>query len=195
MLTQEQVNNWKDFAFRMAKACFADSDRPPLNWIISEIQSVFDEIGDDACLYLSWDRVHPYPEGHKYHGVDYLGMRKGPGYLCDLLSEMVEQQIWDRPYRFATQEQAAKLDELWDGGEDQRDEGDELREEIIEEWSGPVHSCIRAGLDMVAEQSAGVVGFEMGDLLKMYPEGLPDWLAREFTVDLTTLPAETPILL
>lgn len=39
-----------------------------------------------------------------------------------------------------------------------------------------IECCIRAGLDMAAEASAGVLGFDVGDLRRMYPEGFPDWL-------------------
>jgi len=42
-----------------------------------------------------------------------------------------------------------------------------------------LHTAIRAGLDMVVPDymvSAGVLGFTIGDLREMYPEGLPDWL-------------------
>ncbi len=38
----------------------------------------------------------------------------------------------------------------------------------------------RAGLDMASEPSAGVVGFTIGDLRRMYPEGLPEWIAGGF---------------
>lgn len=45
-----------------------------------------------------------------------------------------------------------------------------------EQWASPVHCCIRAGLDMAAEPSAGVVGFTAGDIRRMYPDGVPEWL-------------------
>ncbi len=42
-------------------------------------------------------------------------------------------------------------------------------------------SCIRAGFDMAVEPSAGVIGFTVGDLRRMYPRGIPSWLMNEFT--------------
>lgn len=36
--------------------------------------------------------------------------------------------------------------------------------------------CIRAGLDMAAEPSGGVLGFTAGDVRAMYPEGVPEWM-------------------
>ncbi|WP_125901022.1 hypothetical protein [Methylobacterium indicum] len=49
-----------------------------------------------------------------------------------------------------------------------------------------VSCCIRAGLDMAAEPSAGVVGFTVGDLRRMYPLGLPAWVAMHFTTPITS---------
>ena len=45
-----------------------------------------------------------------------------------------------------------------------------------EQWGGPVRCCVRAGLDFASEPSAGVLGFTAGDLRRMYPEGVPDWV-------------------
>ncbi len=57
------------------------------------------------------------------------------------------------------------------------DEKEDLyREQWDDQWGGPVHCCIRAGLDMAANPSGGVVGFTIGDLRKMYPEGVPEWV-------------------
>lgn len=52
----------------------------------------------------------------------------------------------------------------------------ERGEKVIERWMGPATCCIRAGLDCASEPSAGVVGFTAGDLRRMYPEGVPDWV-------------------
>ncbi len=45
-----------------------------------------------------------------------------------------------------------------------------------EQYGGPVRCCIRAGLDMASAPSAGVVGFTAGDLRRMFPEGVPEWV-------------------
>ena len=44
-----------------------------------------------------------------------------------------------------------------------------------------VQCCIRAGLDVASVPSAGVLGFTVGDLRRMYPLGLPGWIAGFFT--------------
>lgn len=51
-------------------------------------------------------------------------------------------------------------------------------EQWDQQWGGPVHCCIRAGLDCASAPSAGVLGFTAGDLRRMYPEGVPDWISQ-----------------
>jgi len=49
-------------------------------------------------------------------------------------------------------------------------------EQFLDQWLGPVVCCIRAGIDCACESSAGVLGFTAGDLRRMFPEGVPDWV-------------------
>ena len=49
-------------------------------------------------------------------------------------------------------------------------------EQWDEQFGGPIRCCIRAGLDCASAPSAGVVGFNAGDIRAMYPEGVPEWL-------------------
>ena len=48
-----------------------------------------------------------------------------------------------------------------------------------------VSSCVRARLDVAVEPSAGVVGFDVGTLRRMYDGELPPWVAEWFTPPLT----------
>lgn len=70
-----------------------------------------------------------------------------------------------------------------------------------EQWVTPVTCCIRAGLDMASAPSAGVVGFTVGDLKRMYPEGIPAWVSEGMTngdgkpVDLNAEPASAGVWL
>lgn len=43
-----------------------------------------------------------------------------------------------------------------------------------------IQCCLRAGLDVAVEPSAGVCGFTAGDIRRMYPEGVPDWIKAFF---------------
>jgi len=52
--------------------------------------------------------------------------------------------------------------------------GEEL--ERANRFATQVSCCIRAGIDRASSPSAGVVGFTVGDLRRMYPDGLPDWV-------------------
>ena len=52
-----------------------------------------------------------------------------------------------------------------------------------------VSCCIRAGLDRASRPSGGVIGFTVGDLRRMYPEGLPDWVISGYEPPITP---ETP---
>ena len=62
----------------------------------------------------------------------------------------------------------------------------ELRDGSLEtRFSNQVSCCIRAGLDVAAEPSAGVVGFDVGMLRRMYPRGIPDWVNEGFNVPIT----------
>ena len=54
------------------------------------------------------------------------------------------------------------------------------QEQFQAQWMGPILSCLRAGIDVAVEPSAGVVGFTAGDIRQMYPEGLPLWLLDVF---------------
>lgn len=52
-------------------------------------------------------------------------------------------------------------------------------------FSNQVSCCIRAGLDQASSPSCGVLGFTVGDLRRMYPEGLPDWVTDGFEPPIT----------
>ncbi|NTG07179.1 hypothetical protein [Rhizobium rhizogenes] len=56
-------------------------------------------------------------------------------------------------------------------------------------FENQVSCCIRAGLDCASEPSCGVIGFTVGDLRRMYPEGVPDWVTAGYQPPIT---ASTP---
>lgn len=56
-------------------------------------------------------------------------------------------------------------------------------------FANQVSCCIRAGLDLASSPSGGVLGFTVGDLRRMYPEGLPGWVIEGYEPPIT---AETP---
>lgn len=52
-------------------------------------------------------------------------------------------------------------------------------------FANQVSCCIRAGLDRASSPSCGVVGFTVGDLRRMYPEGLPRWVTKGYQPPIT----------
>lgn len=50
-----------------------------------------------------------------------------------------------------------------------------------DQWADPVKACLRAGLDIASAPSAGVCGFTAGHIRRMYPEGVPEWVAVFFS--------------
>jgi hypothetical protein len=183
----------------MAKACYVDSEEPSLEWILDSLDCIFTEIKDDLSLYTSWDETEPYAEDHKY-----FDSRNKPLLLSSLISEGIENEIYARIHRHSTEKELKVLEKLWEQrGKDKRLEAyDNLRNQIVERWSSPVHCCLRAGIDVAKSPSAGVVGFVVGDLKKMYPEGIPDWICSRWIdkrtglqADLNALPDDWDIVL
>jgi hypothetical protein len=173
---------WKDFSIRMAKACYSKRQNPCLSDVLDDIESFF-EYGvseEYADLYVDWDSSKNFP-----------GQKDGPGCACDIASEICDG-LWGQAYNLATTKQRRLLDYYWE--RQQYDEYDEIREKVVDRWESPMYCCVRSGMDFAYSQSAGVAGFTVGDLLAMYPEGLPDWLKDQWTADITQVPADTHIL-
>lgn len=158
-MTDEQFDRWKEFSLRMAKTCYANSRRPSGEWVLSWVEDVFDRIesADYIPDIIRWD-----------------DSRGNATLVCDHVSEMMGGD-WPgyrpcRACRFQDHPGDCRCDEI----------------EVIageqweEQWAGPVNCCVRAGLDLAAEPSAGVIGFSVGDLRRMYPDGLPDWVQDYF---------------
>jgi hypothetical protein len=93
--------------------------------------------------------------------------------MCDTMTDW-EDRIWGYPCKYMTKRQYRRWSSLMDRGD--YDEADELRREMVDRWGGPVHCCVRAGMDMAVSPSMGVLGFTAGDIRRMYPEGVPDWV-------------------
>ena len=191
-MTPEQFERWGDFAERMARTIYGDSKRPSGAWVMDQVLSIWADLRDDAGKIHNWDNG----DDHLYV-CDVVQEAEGcerPGFYWDI-TDRVKEKIQEADNALSDeirelpeheQEEAyralnAYLDALRDKliGEDE--ENVRRREQLaIEQWSdqffGPVRCCLRAGLDMAAAPSGGVVGFTAGDIRRMYPEGMPDWL-------------------
>lgn len=88
----------------------------------------------------------------------------GPGcYVCD----EVDRILYDR------------------GHSDERQFKNGNFEQVENRFKNQVTCCIRAALDVALTPSAGVLGWTVGDLRRMYPLGLPAWVAAYFVEPIT----------
>ncbi len=171
----EQFERWQDFALRMARTCYAQNRRPNSRWIEEAVTDFFDDLDKlTICCIVSWDNSDPYPENHPYWHRFGNGLGQwveAPYGVGDMMMEFLDN------YRgYAPRCRACAIYEY--GKEECRCEEieDMYYEQWGEQWGGPVHCCIRAGLDFASAPSAGVLGFTAGDLRRMYPDGVPDWV-------------------
>lgn len=198
-MTPEQYDRWRDFAERMARMCFTGRRRPDALWVQEQVATFFESIverdSDEARLIIDWDNSDDYDR--REHQRSYCLCRignngtpkadceecRGSGLYhrptsgplcCDIVTQWLDNCAPSvgccracRQYRY-------------DDGYDGSCRCDELEmivfEQWNEQWGGPVRCCIRAGLDMASAPSAGVIGFTAGDVRRMYPEGVPDWI-------------------
>ncbi len=198
-MNRQQHGRWHDFARRMATTAFVGRQRPDAVWIAGEVEDLLAWLDRPTTRKLrSWD-------GEK--GVDGMYLCDWMSERCsDLFDQFVafrryrppEGQAppdppkrlgWDHPETrrvYAVQEhhatRYAEKADAWDDRDYEQLVGYSREmlafRQFEAQWWGPVACCIRAGLDVACEPSGGVLGFDLGDLRRMYPEGVPDWLAK-----------------
>ena len=131
---------------------------------------------------------------------DWLPMKTGP-YPCDMVAEMEGESLpfWEcgscrchdvgSVGRFYAARDAGLSDDQanryakWRTAEVpwwpcSCDEDRYSAEETwIDQWFGPVRCCLRAGIDFANDaHGGGVIGFTAGDVRKMWPDGVPEWV-------------------
>jgi len=165
-VTPTQYERWVDFATRAAKTWYATSRRPSAAWVLDVVEDFFDGLPrDEIPLIVHWDHSRPYPGRSNFMGRDIRPMCLGDQITEYLWSELASWGLLVRldddtdPYDDAYCERLERAGQQWD-----------------DQWGGSVRCCLRAGLDMAASLSGGVLGFTAGDIRKMYPEGVPEWV-------------------
>jgi len=157
-MNRVQYNRWKDFAFRMADNGWPKEITRTKQYkaiVRPAVDHIFELIEwnkEPAIIRIqSWDHNRPdYRNAVKYP----WGYRTQPeACVGDEVSRIINDYWNPNVYR------SDRLYEKWD-----------------DMWGSRIHCCIRAGLDLTAEPSAGVVGFRKEDLERMYPEGVPRWI-------------------
>ncbi|MEM9645418.1 MAG: hypothetical protein AAF989_10515, partial [Planctomycetota bacterium] len=164
-MNEQQYERWKDFATRMAATCFHGYRRPTSTWIQEQVANWFSglEFQEEWKEYTSWDQdSFPLCDAIS-QWTDYLY----PVARCTACSHDDCERKWPH-YKSECQKcnRKCQCDDVWYLA----------REKFDEQWLGPIRCCIRAGIDMACEPSAGVVGFTAGHIRRMYPEGIPEWL-------------------
>lgn len=212
-MTPEQFEHWKDFALRMARTCFRHRKRPNTAWIVKAVVDFFTWIPkEDIVCLVDWDHSDDYPEGHRWYSRKYrcpcwhcskvpglpIGQRDpqcrykceagliydyaDPYPMCDTVSEWETGRIYEQPWGLWNAKERARADSLRNRSD--YDAYDEMKEALVEIYAGPVRCCIRAGMDMASAPSAGVLGFTVGHLKRMYDGRIPDWLNEGFNASL-----------
>ena len=92
----------------------------------------------------------------------------GPTYICDAVNKNLSEH---QHYRYFEKT------------------GEEV--ERRNRFANQVSCCIRAGLDQASSPSAGVLGFTVGDLRRMYPSGIPGWVTDGFEPAITPQTPDT----
>lgn len=181
-MTKQQYDRWKDFAIRMARTCFKRRRRPSAQQILENVEEFFGSLQpeDIPCIF-SWDHSGPYPEGSRYYRRTHRTScwhcsKRGSPYqrLADCPYKCEDGQIYDYARPLCVGDMCSEFAEQWIPNYWSLSDGAFAKAD--ERWCGPVRCCLRAGLDFASAPSAGVVGFTAGDLRRMYPEGVPEWV-------------------
>lgn len=167
-MTEIEYQRWRDFALCMTShECREPNDdySPCTNWVMKEVVYYLDLFKPEMAHIHGWDQGSGNPDAV---------------YPCDWTLESQWQKVRYHPttYDFTTPEERARFNKLWENDEDEQAE--ELIDEVVERWFTPVNCCLRAGIDVVMGHFHGVVGYTMGHVRQMYPEGLPSWFAKWF---------------
>jgi len=154
-----QYRRWKDFAMRMADRGWPatitrtkhhkETVRPAVEYVFDLIEHNREP---EIIRILSWDdNRSDYRNAERF---DWGFRCRLESCVCDEVNRLVGE-YWN-PHYYGDSE---RLYDKWD-----------------DLWGARIRCCIRAGLDLVAEPSMGVVGFCKEDLERMYPEGVPKWI-------------------
>lgn len=126
----------------------------------------------------------PLSDCPECHGCGvHKDFQHGP-LICDEMSGWKDETIYYSLLDLCTDRELARRDryrEWWDHdrlGSFWQDMYDELERRIIDHWADPVACCVRAGLGAAVKGGSGmgVLGFTAGEIRKMYPEGVPDFV-------------------
>lgn len=150
-MTLEQYERWKDFARRMVNVVIGPRRRAPSRADVLENIEFFFECRmepDEWQRVEDWDYTKP-TEDEK---------ARWPGSCMCVGDHITDLEAYFIPGYWGLIDEEAKY------------------QKASTRFRDPVAICVRAGLDIAVSPSAGVCGYSAGDIRKMYPEGVPDWV-------------------
>lgn len=155
-MTEQQFKRWYTFALRMAHRGFPRLPRKSRKKVAEMIKHVISDIRDNYELEEigDWDGYIDGPNG---------GLICTPCIVSDCLSD---HESCFNPFYYE--------DGNCEGGRSYRNFQWE------EKWWGRVQCCLRAGLDVAVRPSAGVLGFTVCDLRRMYRGNIPAWVNNDW---------------
>ena len=164
-MTPQQFSRWYRFALRMAHRGWPRLPRKSRKKIAGMVKDFFRGLDEDLLPRIrSWDDtdecaecVANRPEAVRTGNWYKLNTCHCQTLVCDEVTILLEDRN-PMPY----------LDNADYGGYQYRQWEDT--------WDTRVNCCIRAGLDLAAEPSAGVLGFDVCDLRRMYKGNIPSWI-------------------
>lgn len=164
-MTQEQYNHWVRFALRMAHRGWPRLPRKSRKKVGEMVKDFFRCLDKELVPRIrSWDDtdecagcVANRPEAERTQNWYKLNTCHCQTLVCDEVTCLVEDRN-PKPYN------------------DNADYGGAQYRQWEETWGSRVRCCIRAGLDLACEPSAGVLGFEICDLRRMYRGNIPAWI-------------------
>jgi hypothetical protein len=159
-MTRLQFRRWYGFALRMAERGLHAGRMPrkSIKFVRDCVEELFYDIFRQDDWYTKNTGKGMIERIKDWDHNDHDGIERGSTLYCvgDKVSILLQER---NPFR-------------WNGTDKQFEAWDE-------KWGARVRCCIRAGLDMASAPSAGVMGFTVGDLRRMYPHGIPSWVFED----------------
>lgn len=173
-MTTKQFRKMKVFALRMTPTAIRGGRwQKELRDHVLEVLSRLDceNFGIHYSTITNWDHHEPIPGDDGTCGFAWSHPR---ALLCDFMSEY----CWDHNLKKEKEDRKGNC-------------------EVVDSKMGiALRCCIRAACDVAVAPSAGVLGWTVGDLKKMWKgRKLPKWVTDFWEGDITTAPDEAAIWL
>lgn len=169
-MTQQQFRNWYTFALRMAWRGFKGIPKKSKRKIADMVKDFFRTLSSNykeetISRIVDWDHTNSCQkckaalEKKDYYSCNICHCTP---LVCDQVSNM--EEYWN-PY-------------YWQDTSSESEHTPYAKWRA--RWTDRVTCCLRAGLDLASSPSAGVLGFDVCDLRRMYKGNIPNWIDKDF---------------